>query len=41
MSMSFEYDECPTCGRTMFTELCGYCEGQIGVRIEEEEKPKS
>lgn len=36
MSMSFEYDECPNCGRTMFTELCGYCEGQIGVNEETE-----
>jgi|SRR3954466_5148913 hypothetical protein len=36
VSRGFEYDECPTCGRTMFTELCGYCEGQIGVNEEAE-----
>jgi RNA polymerase subunit RPABC4/transcription elongation factor Spt4 len=23
-----EYEECPECGRTMFTDLCGYCENQ-------------
>jgi hypothetical protein len=38
MSMAFEYDECPMCGRTMFTELCGYCESQYGATEEERER---